>query len=114
MLCALAIFAALILDEIGPETHQSLSVILILFTIANLVLLLILEQNYLIISMCFMVILAIGAIITTFISFSEASSGIGILNIILALINGGIFLFITIGSYEQLMSYIQPLLDKIR
>ena len=114
VLCALAIFATLILDEIGPETHQSLSVILILFTIANLVLLLILEQNYLIISMCFMVILAIGAIITTFISFSEASSGIGILNIILSLINGGIFLFITIGSYEQLMSYIQPLLDKIR
>ena len=114
VLCALAIFAALILDEIGPETHQSLSVILILFTIANLVLLLILEQNYLIISMCFMVILAIGAIITAFISFSEASSGLGILNIILALINGGIFLFITIGSYEQLMSYIQPLLDKIR
>lgn len=114
VLCALAIFAALILDEIGPETHQSLSVILILFTIANLVLLLILEQNYLIISMCFMVILAIGAIITAFISFSEASSGIGILNIILSLINGGIFLFITIGSYEQLMSYIQPLLDKIR
>ena len=114
VLCALAIFAALILDEIGPETHQSLSVILILFTIANLVLLLTLEQNYLIISMCFMVILAIGAIITTFISFSEASSGIGILNIILSLINGGIFLFITIGSYEQLMSYIQPLLDKIR
>lgn len=114
VLCALAIFAVLILDEIGPETHQSLSVILILFTIANLVLLLILEQNYLIISMCFMVILAIGAIITAFISFSEASSGIGILNIILLLINGGIFLFITIGSYEQLMSYIQPLLDKIR
>ena len=114
VLCALAIFAALILDEIGPETHQSLSVILILFTIANLVLLLILEQNYLIISMCFMVILAIGAIITAFISFSEASAGLGILNIILALINGGIFLFITIGSYEQLMSYIQPLLDKIR
>ncbi len=114
VLCALAIFAVLILDEIGPETHQSLSVILILFTIANLVLLLILEQNYLIISMCFMVILAIGAIITAFISFSEASSGIGILNIILSLINGGIFLFITIGSYEQLMSYIQPLLDKIR
>lgn len=114
VLCALAIFAALILDEIGPETHQSLSVILILFTIANLVLLLILEQNYLIISMCFMVILAIGTIITTFISFSEASSGLGILNIILALINGGVFLFITIGSYEQLMSYIQPLLDKIR
>ena len=114
VLCALAIFAALILDEIGPETHQSLSVILTLFTIANLVLLLILEQNYLIISMCFMVILAIGAIITAFISFSEASSGLGILNIILALINGGIFLFITIGSYEQLMSYIQPLLDKIR
>ena len=113
VLCALVIFAALILDEIGPETHQSLSVILILFTIANLVLLLILEQNYLIISMCFMVILAIGAIITAFISFSEASSGLGILNIILALINGGIFLFITIGSYEQLMSYIQPLLDKI-
>ena len=114
VLCALAIFAALILDEIGPETHQSLSVILILFTIANLVLLLILEQNYLIISMCFMVILAIGAIITTFISFSEASSGLGILNIILSLINGGVFLFIAIGSYEQLMSYIQPLLDKIR
>ena len=114
VLCAFAIFAALILDEIGPETHQSLSVILILFTIANLVLLLTLEQNYLIISMCFMVILAIGAIITAFISFSEASSGIGILNIILSLINGGIFLFITIGSYEQLMSYIQPLLDKIR
>ena len=114
VLCALAIFAALILDEIGPETHQSLSVILTLFTIANLVLLLILEQNYLIISMCFMVILAIGAIITAFISFFEASSGLGILNIILALINGGIFLFITIGSYEQLMSYIQPLLDKIR
>lgn len=113
VLCALAIFAALILDEIGLETHQSLSVILILFTIANLVLLLILEQNYLIISMCFMVILAIGTIITAFISFSEASSGLGILNIILALINGGIFLFITIGSYEQLMSYIQPLLDKI-
>lgn len=114
VLCALAIFAVLILDEIGPETHQSLSVILILFTIANLMLLLILEQNYLIISMCFMVILAIGTIITTFISFSEASSGLGILNIILALINGGVFLFITIGSYEQLMSYIQPLLDKIR
>lgn len=114
VLCALAIFAAFILDEIGPEIHQSLSVILILFTIANLVLLLIFEQNYLIISMCFMVILAIGAVITAFISFYEISSGLGVLNIILALINGGIFLFITIGSYEQLMSYIQPLLDKIR
>lgn len=113
ILCGAAVVLSWILEEIGPETHQSLSVILILFTIANLVLLLILEQNYLIISMCFMVILAIGTIITAFISFSEASSGLGILNIILALINGGIFLFITIGSYEQLMSYIQPLLDKI-
>ncbi|MGN0114760.1 MAG: hypothetical protein ACI396_05495 [Acutalibacteraceae bacterium] len=114
VLCALAIFVAFILDEIGPETHQSLSVILLIFTIVNLTLLFTVGQNYLIIAQCFMVMLAIGAIITAVMSFVEVSSGFGWLNVILALINGGIFLFVVIGSYEQLMKLIQLPFDKIK
>ena len=114
VLCGLTAFLTMVLEEFGPEPHQTLSVILLLFTIANLILLFAVGQNYLIISLCFMAMLAIGAIITAFMSFTEFSPVFGFINIILAIINGGVFLILILGSYEQLTSFIRPLFGKIK
>ena len=86
LLTGLTVFLAWVLDELGPEMHQSLSVLLLLYTIINLVLLL---------------------------KFGEDSTVLGVLNVLLALLNGGIFLFVCIGSFEQLMHLAEPLLKKL-
>jgi len=92
LLLAAIIFAVIeILDIIGPERFISLSVILLLLTIANVVLLFTIGENYLIISKCYMVMLAIGAIVDAVMCYNEAATGLQVLNIILLLINGGAF-----------------------
>ncbi|MDD6446401.1 MAG: hypothetical protein PUF87_00765 [Ruminococcus sp.] len=113
VLSAFAVIMSWILEEIGPEIYQSLSVMLILATIANLVLLFTLKQDYLIIAMCFMAVLTVGAIITTFMSFGEDAPVLGFINIVIAIINCGIFIILVTGSYRQFADYVQPLLDKI-
>lgn len=102
VLCGVAVVLAWILEEIGPEIHQSLSVMLLLTTFVNFVLLFVIGKNYLIIFMCFAVILGIGSLINAFISFSEDAPVFGIINVILTLLNTAAFLFIIVGSYESL------------
>lgn len=113
VLTGLTVFLAWVLDELGPEMHQTLSVLLLLYTIINLVLLLKFSSSYLIIAMCLLAMLALGAVINTFLSFGEDSTVLGVLNVLLALLNGGIFLFVCIGSFEQLMHLAEPLLKKL-
>ncbi len=113
-LCALSVLLSWALETVGPEVYHTLSVLLILFTLANLVLLVLQGENCLIISMCLLLILGVGALITAFMAFADYSTGLGAVDIVLAIINGGVFLFIILGSYETLMSYIQPVLDIIR
>ena len=113
-LCALAILLSWALESIGPEIYQTLSVLLIIFTLGNLVLLVLEGKNCLVISMCLLLILGIGALITAFMAFADDSAVLGAVNVILTVINGGIFLFIILSSYESLMSYVQPFLEMIR
>ncbi len=115
LLLSAIVFAVIeILDMIGPEKFISLSVILLIMTIANFVLLFTFGENYLIIAECNFVILAIGSIIGTVLCYKEAATGLQILNIIMMLLNGGVFLLLVIGAYGQFMSVIQLTLDKLK
>ena len=114
LLLSAIVFAVIeILDMIGPEKFISLSVILLIMTIANMVLFFTIGENYLIIAECYFVILAIGSIIGTVLCYKEAATGLQILNIIMMLLNGGVFLLLVIGAYENFMSAFQIVLDKI-
>lgn len=113
-LCAFSVILSWILEEIGPEIYQSLSVMLLLTTIINFILLFLIGENYLIISMCLMVILGISSVIVAFISFGECENAFGIMNVILALLNTAVFLFVIIGSYELLYNMIiKPIEDAV-
>ena len=103
-----------ILEEIGAEIYQSLSVMLILTTTANFVLLFTLKQDYLIIAMCFMAAFTVGAIITAFMSFGEDAPVPGFINIVIAIINCGIFIVLVTGSYRLLEDYVRLLPDKMK
>lgn len=113
-LSAFAVIVSWILEEIGAEIYQSLSVILILTTTANFVLLFTLKQDYLIIAMCFMAVFTVGAIITAFMSFGEDAPVPGFINIVIAIINCGIFIILVTGSYRLLEDYVQLLPDKMK
>lgn len=113
-LSAFAVIVSWILEEIGAEIYQSLSVILILTTTANFVLLFTLKQDYLIIAMCFMVVFTVGAIITAFMSFGEDAPVPGFINIVIAIINCGIFIILVTGSYRLLEDYVRLLPDKMK
>lgn len=113
-LSAFAIIVSWMLEEIGAEIYQSLSVILILTTTANFVLLFTLKQDYLIIAMCFMAVFTVGAIITAFMSFGEDAPVPGFINIVIAIINCGIFIILVTGSYHLLEDYFQLLPDKMK
>lgn len=113
-LSAFAVIVSWILEEIGAEIYQSLSVILILTTTANFVLLFTLKQDYLIIAMCFMVVFTVGAIITAFMSFGEDAPVPGFINIVIAIINCGIFIILVTGSYRLFEDYVQLLPDKMK
>lgn len=113
-LSAFAVIVSWILEEIGAEIYQSLSVILILTTTANFVLLFTLKQDYLIIAMCFMAVFTVGAIITAFMSFGEDAPMPGFINIVIAIINCGIFIILVTGSYRLLEDYVQLLPDKMK
>ena len=113
-LSALAVIVSWILEEIGAEIYQSLSVMLILTTTANFVLLFTLKQDYLIIAMCFMAAFTVGAIITAFMSFGEDAPVPGFINIVIAIINCGIFIVLVTGSYRLLEDYVQLLPDKMK
>lgn len=113
-LSAFAVIVSWILEEIGAEIYQSLSVILILTTTANFVLLFTLKQDYLIIAMCFMAVFTVGAIITAFMSFGEDAPVPGFINIVIAIINCGIFIILVTGSYRQLADYVRLLPDKMK
>lgn len=113
-LSAFAVIVSWILEEIGAEIYQSLSVILILTTTANFVLLFTLKQDYLIIAMCFMAVFTVGAIITAFMSFGEDAPVPGFINIVIAIINCGIFIILVTGSYRLLEDYVRLLPDKMK
>lgn len=113
-LSALAVIVSWILEEIGAEIYQSLSVMLILTTTANFVLLFTLKQDYLIIAMCFMAAFTVGAIITAFMSFGEDAPVPGFINIVIAIINCGIFIVLVTGSYRLLEDYVRLLPDKMK
>ena len=113
-LSAFAVIVSWMLEEIGAEIYQSLSVILILTTTANFVLLFTLKQDYLIIAMCFMAVFTVGAIITAFMSFGEDAPVPGFINIVIAIINCGIFIILVTGSYRLLEDYVQLLPDKMK
>lgn len=113
-LSAFAVIVSWILEEIGAEIYQSLSVILILTTTANFVLLFTLKQDYLIIAMCFMTVFTVGAIITAFMSFGEDAPVPGFINIVIAIINCGIFIILVTGSYRLLEDYVRLLPDKMK
>lgn len=114
VLCGAVVVLSWILEEIGPEIHQSLSVMLLLTTFVNFLLLFVIEENYLIIFMCFAVIFGIGSLINAFISFSEDAPVFGIINVILTLLNTAVFLFIIVGSYESLdNTVIKPIKNAI-
>lgn len=113
-LSALAVIVSWILEEIGAEIYQSLSVMLILTTTANFVLLFTLKQDYLIIAMCFMAAFTVGAIITAFMSFGEDAPVPGFINIVIAIINCGIFIVLVTGSYRLLEDYVRLLSDKMK
>ena len=113
-LSAFAVIVSWILEEIGAEVYQSLSVILILTTTANFVLLFTLKQDYLIIAMCFMAVFTVGAIITAFMSFGEDAPVPGFINIVIAIINCGIFIILVTGSYRLLEDYVRLLPDKMK
>lgn len=113
-LSAFAVIVSWMLEEIGAEIYQSLSVILILTTTANFVLLFTLKQDYLIIAMCFMVVFTVGAIITAFMSFGEDAPVPGFINIVIAIINCGIFIILVTGSYRLLEDYVRLLPDKMK
>lgn len=113
-LSAFAVIVSWILEEIGAEIYQSLSVILILTTTANFVLLFTLKQGYLIIAMCFMAVFTVGAIITAFMSFGEDAPVPGFINIVIAIINCGIFIILVTGSYRLLEDYVRLLPDKMK
>ncbi len=113
-LSAFAVIVSWILEEIGAEIYQSLSVILILTTTANFVLLFTLKQDYLIIAMCFMAVFTVGAIITAFMSFGEDAPVPGFINIVIAIINCGIFIILVTGSYRLFEDYVQLLPDKMK
>ena len=113
-LSAFAVIVSWMLEEIGAEIYQSLSVILILTTTANFVLLFTLKQDYLIIAMCFMAVFTVGAIITAFMSFGEDAPVPGFINIVIAIINCGIFIILVTGSYRLFEDYVQLLPDKMK
>lgn len=113
-LSAFAVIVSWIFEEIGAEIYQSLSVILILTTTANFVLLFTLKQDYLIIAMCFMAVFTVGAIITAFMSFGEDAPVPGFINIVIAIINCGIFIILVTGSYRLLEDYVRLLPDKMK
>lgn len=113
-LSAFAVIVSWILEEIGAEIYQSLSVILILTTTANFVLLFTLKQDYLIIAMCFMAVFTVGAIITAFMSFGEDAPVPGFINIVIAIINCGIFIILVTDSYRLLEDYVRLLPDKMK
>lgn len=113
-LSAFAVIVSWILEEIGAEIYQSLSVILILTTTANFVLLFTLKQDYLIIAMCFMAVFTVGAIITAFMSFGEDAPVPGFINIVIAIINCGIFIVLVTGSYRLLEDYVRLLPDEMK
>ncbi len=108
LIAAVVVFLMYILDAIGPEYHQSLSVMLTIAAIVNLLLLLVNGESYLIIALCYMVLIVIGGIITAFISFTEYESGYGIFNIALVIFNAGIFCVIVLGSYEAFCDLAAP------
>lgn len=115
LLLVAIVFAVIeILDMIGPEKFIILSVILLIMSIANVVLLFTIGENYLIIAECYFVIHAISSIIGAVMCYNEAATGLGVLNVILLLINGGAFLLLVLGSYEHFMCVAQLVLDRMK
>lgn len=105
-------FLAFVLDDTGPEAKHTLTVSILIFTIVNLILVVVIgKEKYDIIAKCIFAFLAVGSLITTFIAFNDMSPILGWLNLVLTVLNGGAFLFLILGSYEVLMNFINPVLE---
>lgn len=115
LLISAVVFAVIeILDIIGLEKFISLSVILLIMTIANIAIFLRFGENYLVIAECYFLILTIESIIGTVLCYKEAATGLQVLNVILLLLNGGVFLLLIFGSYEHFMGVAQLVLDRTK
>ena len=115
LLISAVVFAVIeILDMIGLEKFISLSVILLIMTIANIAIFLRFGENYLVIAECYFLILTIESIIGTVLCYKEAATGLQVLNVILLLLNGGVFLLLIFGSYEHFMGVAQLVLDRTK
>ena len=112
VLSAFVAFLAFVLDDTGPEAKHTLTVSILIFTIVNLILVVVIgKEKYDIIAKCIFAFLAVGSLITTFIAFNDMSPILGWLNLVLTVLNGGAFLFLILGSYEVLMNFINPVLE---
>ena len=112
VLSAFVAFLAFVLDDTGPEAKHTLTVSILIFTIVNLILVVVVgKEKYDIIAKCIFAFLAVGSLITTFIAFNDMSPILGWLNLVLTVLNGGAFLFLILGSYEVLMNFINPVLE---
>ena len=112
MLSAFVAFLAFVLDDTGPEAKHTLTVSILIFTIVNLILVVVIgKEKYDIIAKCIFAFLAVGSLITTFMAFNDMSPILGWLNLVLTVLNGGAFLFLILGSYEVLMNFINPVLE---
>ena len=112
VLSAFVALLAFVLDDTGPEAKHTLTVSILIFTIVNLILVVVIgKEKYDIIAKCIFAFLAVGSLITTFIAFNDMSPILGWLNLVLTVLNGGAFLFLILGSYEVLMNFINPVLE---
>lgn len=112
VLSAFVALLAFVLDDTGPEAKHTLTVSILIFTIVNLILVVVVgKEKYDIIAKCIFAFLAVGSLITTFIAFNDMSPILGWLNLALTVLNGGAFLFLILGSYEVLMNFINPVLE---
>ena len=117
MLAAIIFCVIEILDVLGLEKFISLSVIVLIMSIANIFLLFKIGENYLIIAECYFVILAISSIIGAVMCYNRVATGLQVLNIILLIIilliiNGGAYLLLVFGSNEFYRSIVQLVFDK--
>lgn len=112
LLTGLVVFLTYWLDEeqfIDP--CDSLTVMLLLLSSANLVLLFTVGTKYIFICKCFMGILLIGSIVNIFLASNEDKKGLSILNFILTLINASVLLALFSGLYPQLLNTVEWVME---
>lgn len=113
LLTAIGFAVVEILHYAGIEQFITLSILMLLLSVVNLLLLYHFAESYLIIARCFLVMLALGSSGAMLLCYIEAASFFQFLNLLSTILNAGVFILLVLLPYEQLQTMIQSIIQSI-